>query len=409
MGSKKQDLSLSSYRASLPANPRYPYWKQLKAGRHLGFRKLDGERSSWHARWYGHNPNRTDSKGNPIPGNGYRFKDLGDAQAMSYDDAVDAALQWFADLDGGVAISKRSYSVADACREYVEDRRREKGEDCAHDAEKRFERTVFGTAFGNTELAKLRTPVIKKWREGLGLKKGTANRTMTSLRAALNLAVTNRHVAAAQKIEWETVKQYKGADGRREIYLDLQQRRALLAAAEGNGALRDLMEGVMVTGARAGELARALRRQFDGRTRTLTLRSGKSGERTVPLSPAALVLFDKLSKSKLPGAYLFTRDDGKPWAHSDWDELVRAAADAAVVKDAKGNPLKDEHGREVKLPKGVCLYVLRHSWITQAISDGMTTLDVARLVGTSVQMIEKHYGHLVASAAAERLAKVSMV
>jgi hypothetical protein len=39
----------------------------------------------------------------------------------------------------------------------------------------------------------------------------------------------------------------------------------------------------------------------------------------------------------------------------------------------------------------------------------MTTLDVARIVGTSVMMIEKHYGHLVASAAAERLAKVQLL
>ncbi|MGH8865200.1 MAG: hypothetical protein ACREA9_07535 [Pyrinomonadaceae bacterium] len=35
-----------------------------------------------------------------------------------------------------------------------------------------------------------------------------------------------------------------------------------------------------------------------------------------------------------------------------------------------------------------------------------STLDVARLVGTSIRMIEKHYGHLVASVARERLAQV---
>jgi hypothetical protein len=39
----------------------------------------------------------------------------------------------------------------------------------------------------------------------------------------------------------------------------------------------------------------------------------------------------------------------------------------------------------------------------------MTTLEVARLVGTSLVMIEKHYGHLVADAARERLAKVEML
>jgi hypothetical protein len=39
-----------------------------------------------------------------------------------------------------------------------------------------------------------------------------------------------------------------------------------------------------------------------------------------------------LTKDKLPSAWLFTRDDGKPWAHSDWDKLVRAAAAKASLQ-----------------------------------------------------------------------------
>jgi site-specific recombinase XerD len=57
----------------------------------------------------------------------------------------------------------------------------------------------------------------------------------------------------------------------------------------------------------------------------------------------------------------------------------------------------------------VCLYTLRHSWITTALTKGMSTLDVARLAGISIMMIEKNYGHLVASAARERLASVVML
>jgi hypothetical protein len=55
------------------------------------------------------------------------------------------------------------------------------------------------------------------------------------------------------------------------------------------------------------------------------------------------------------------------------------------------------------------LYTLRHSFITEAISGGLTTLDVCRMVGTSLQMVEKNYGHLVHSVARERLNKVQMV
>lgn len=74
-----------------------------------------------------------------------------------------------------------------------------------------------------------------------------------------------------------------------------------------------------------------------------------------------------------------------------WDEFVRQAAAAA------------------RLPSGICLYSLRHSVIAQALTDGMATLDVTRLVGTSIGMIEKHYGHLVASAAKDRLALVRLL
>jgi hypothetical protein len=121
--------------------------------------------------------------------------------------------------------------------------------------------------------------------------------------------------------------------------------------------------------------------------------------RTIPLSTAALHLFDRLGTSKLPRAPLLTRDDGKPWRRAEWTEGVRLAAKAARL---------NVNNQETKLPDGVCLYSCRHSYITQAILDGLTTLDVARLTGTSLGMIDKHYGHLV-TAATERLTRVQML
>lgn len=278
--------------------------------------------------------------------------------------------------------------MADACRQYVEDRRSEKGAATAHDAEMRFKRTVYKTSFGDTVLAKVRTAHIKAWRDRLSLAPATSNRTLIALKAALNLAVVNRQVPTGAAQEWKDVKPMPGAGKRRDLYLDLAQRRALLASS--TGAARNLIQAAMLTGARPGELVKALRSQFDARTASMTF-TGKTGTRNVPLSPPAVALFKRLAESKLPTARLFTRDDGQPWAHSDWDELVRDAAERA------------------KLPAGVCLYTLRHSFITTAIQDGMNTLEVARLVGTSVVMIEKHYGHLVHNAARERLAKVKML
>ena len=39
----------------------------------------------------------------------------------------------------------------------------------------------------------------------------------------------------------------------------------------------------------------------------------------------------------------------------------------------------------------------------------MSTLDVARLTGTSLMMIEKHYGHLVDNAVRLKLDRVAML
>jgi integrase len=366
------------------APQREPYWAApIQQGQYIGYRKIDAQRGSWIARAW-------------LPDEGERgkqkYKALGlVTREFGFDQAKVAAGEWFKQLEAGVKTDEVK-TVADACRAYVADLRTAKRADTAHDAEKRFERTIYENGLGGRALTKLRTPNLKAWRDGLGLKPSTANRTLTALKAALNLAVAHKQVGASAAVEWAQVKPLKGGKGRRDLFLDIKQRRALLKTA--SGGARDLIEAVILTGARAGELVKASRSQFDSRTKSMTFK-GKTGTRTVPISPAAVKLFSQLAKGKGADDRLFVRDDGTPWAHSDWDESVREAATAAGLPS-------DPH-------TGTCLYTLRHSWITTAITKGMSTLDVARLAGTSVMMIEKHYGHLVASAARDRLAKVKMV
>lgn len=355
---------------------REPYWSvPIAEGLHIGFRCTAPRAGTWIARLH----DKADGK--------HKYRALGVAsKAFSFEKARDAALAWMRDREAGV--SDLPPTVADACREYVADLRDGRRESAAHDAEQRFKRTVYAAQLGRTRLDKLRTQRIKEWRNGLDGARSSQNRNLTALKAALNLAVRHRRVNPAAAQEWRDVSPHKAAGKRRDLFLDLRQRGALLKACEGN--VRGLVEGVILTGARAGELVNATRSQFDARTGSMRFH-GKTGERPVPLSPDALALFKRLAKGKLPKAPLFTRDDGKPWAHSDWDVPVRDAA------------------RKAKLPRGVCLYTLRHSFITEALRGGMVTLDVARIVGTSITMIEKHYGQFVAEAARERLAQVKML
>lgn len=369
------NIHLASKRNRLEPR-RDPYWgPPVERGQHIGIRKNPNGTCNWIARRYD-----DDAKG-------YRFKSLGQlSRDFEYSQAKRSAMQWFADADAGVSDTAPTVEVA--CREYVADLEAEGREVTAHDADKRFERTVYGHSVARVRLDRLRTAKLKAWRHGLGGAKSSQNRNLGALKAALNLAVEHGRVTLSVAQQWKAVKAHKGAGERRKLYLDLKQRRALLKACR--GAVHDLIEAAALTGARPGELTSLRRSQFDHRAGDIAFK-GKTGERTVPLSPAALVLFKRLAKRKMPGAFLLTDDDGKQWPHSGWDELVREAA------------------KKAKLPKGVVLYTLRHSWITEALRGGMATLDVARLTGTSLAMIEEHYGHLVQDAVRDRLVTVDML
>jgi integrase len=103
-------------------------------------------------------------------------------------------------------------------------------------------------------------------------------------------------------MELRRVKPLPGGKKRRDLYLDLKQRRALLKAA--TGAARDLIEAAILTGARAGELVKATRSQFDSRTKSMTFK-GKTGTRTVPISADAVTLFTRLAEGKSADDRLF--------------------------------------------------------------------------------------------------------
>lgn len=385
------DIHRADMRERLAVRVYEPYWRTLDRGQAIGFRKIAADKGYWVAR---RRPDESSRK--------YEYASLGqDSKTFSYTHAKAAAEEWFKQRSQGVK-SDEVETIADACQAYVKNRRTSKSDECAHDAEKRFERTVYGTSFGDQKLAKVSAEKVREWRDGLKLSPGATNRTLTALKAALNLAVRRKDVGAELSGELRLVeaKPYERQKSkRRELYLSLAQRRALLkAAGEVGQGVRDLLEAAALTGARAGELVRASVSQFNPRERSMAFITGKQrkngGRRDVPLSPAAVRLLKRLSENKAPDARLFLRDDGRSWGHSDWDEPIREAATLA------------------KLPAqphtGVCAYTLRHCWITDTLRAGMSVLEVARLAGTSVQMLNDHYGHLVAHAARAKLAKMRL-
>ena len=380
----REQIDKSTVRNKLQPR-REPYWgPPVERGLYVGFRRLDMG-GNWIARY------RND-EGKQV------YQSLGAITAENdYETAKREARRWRRIVEAGVQ-SDRPLTVADVCRDYTKAIKEQGRERTAIDTRKRFDRIVYDDAIGKVRADKLTQRHLEAWMarmeagEMTGRKSGipskaTFNRNLTSLKAALNRAVSRREIPQDRAVEWNAIKPHKDADGKREVYLDLKQRAAFLEAAEGD--LRDLLTCIALTGCRPGDPAAMLRKDYDNRTASVTFRT-KTGPRTIPISPAAKALFDRLAKGKLPKAPMFT-NGGSEWTAQAWAPLVKAAA-------AKAG-----------LPPETVAYALRHSWITDAIVGGMDVVTVAKLTGTSLEMINKTYGHLVQGAARDKLAKLQFV
>lgn len=132
-------------------------------------------------------------------------------------------------------------------------------------------------------------------------------------------------------------------------------------------------------------------RDFDKRTRSLTIGKDKNGNpRQISLPPVIADLFADQVRGKLPAAPIFARAGGEAWNKDAWKYPIKEAVKAAGLLSA------------------VSAYTLRRSVFTHLIRARLPILTVAQLSGTSIAMVEKHYGHLVRDDAEEALAALAL-
>jgi integrase len=348
---------------------REPYWQKVTQGQYFGFRRTKTG-GNWIARL------RT-------PDGKHRYNAL-DASLPwddkdTYEQAHDLALEWFG---AAGSIDDHHYSVNDAVADYVSHLKVERSAKTAEDTRQRLDKNITDK-LGNAELAKLKTITIKQWRDSLvrvsddpedvRRSKSGANRVLSMLKAALNLAFYNGQVASDR--EWRRVKPFRSVDEARKLFLTDKQVKRLLDKTE--GSFHALLRGAVLTGARYGELANAKVSNFDPKQAILTL-TGKTGTHDAYLSDDALTFFKQQARNKLPGAWLFTKEDGSPWGKNHHTRLMHDAVKAA------------------KLPRDTVFYSLRHYHISKALLAGVPAQVVAENCGTSIRMIEKHYGKFMA-------------
>ena len=384
-------------RTKLPARPT-PYWVRLLPGCSLGYRKMTaGSAGTWLARVYD-DATRKDT-----------WRSLGGFEGLAaherYAAAKKAAEALAQHLERGGAAE--ALTVAQACAAYVKHLRAEGKADTADDAEARFGRWITGDKLARIDVRKLAPHHLRAWRQALiampvivnphaaqedqttrERSPSSVNRDMSALRAALNHVLEGGVVTtdAAWRL---ALRPLPNAERRRELYLDRGQRAALIDKAPTD--LAALLRGLALVSLRPGALAGLIAGNFDKRLSTVTIGKDKAGaERRIKLPPETAVFFAEQCRDKLPSAPLFARADGKAWDKDSWKKPIKAAAAAA------------------KLPVNVTAYTLRHSVITDLITAGLDVLTVARLSGTSIAMIERHYGHLRAEHAAAALATLAL-
>ncbi|ALV59866.1 tyrosine-type recombinase/integrase [Burkholderia cenocepacia] len=365
---------------------RDAYWTKLARGLYVGYRLPTQGHDGANGTWIGRRA---------VDGGGYAFQSFG--TGLEYDDACNAVRKWNEEQGTGVARNAREWTVADVCRAYIKKLRADNRDKTADDTEGRFRRRVYDKPFGAVMFAKLTTRQLEDWREAqleranlddpesVNRVKDSINREMKSLKAALNYGKNKLNLVSTDNA-WRAVEAYKGVASQRKGWLSVEHRTALLDVMADD--LREFAIGLLLIGARPGELAAAQVRDFDKGTGTLRL-NGKTGERVIPLSDDARAHLKRAAKGRAPDDYIFVTDTECQWKYTTWGKRMKEAREA------------------VNMPKAV-IYYFRHTHISESISQGIDVYTIAKLTGTSVEMIEKNYGHLTDDIV-ERLNRVSIL
>jgi site-specific recombinase XerD len=243
------------------------------------------------------------------------------------------------------------------------------------------------TRLGDKLVRDLTTDDIEQWKRGLVHRdkddpeverrsKDSANRVLTMLKAALNRVFQDESKGITTDAAWRRVKPFHDVGRAREVFLDQAQSLRLVNVTK--GGFRDLVTAALITGARPPhELVQCRARDFRANLGTLPV-DGKTGRRDVVLTGEAIQFFKELCAGKKPDDLLFVRDDSSAWGAN---HHIRPMKDAVA---------------KAKLPKGTTIYSLRHTHASQAILNGANLKFLAENMGTSIRMLEQHYGKFIA-------------
>ncbi len=354
---------------------REPYWvKATGQGRHLGFRKSK-KGGTWIARL-------THPDADPPR----KFEPLGPEDQLDYAAALAAAIKWFEKPDKP---EPSKIKVGDAISAYLDYLYNEKAETTYRSA-RGYAMNHILPVLGEKRIAEVSTDQYEKWLVGAARKLGSddedperkrkakysANQCLSILKAALNR--THRKNRGLNADEWRYVKRLEGGVTiGRAVFLTGDEPQRLVNCCE--GAFRDLIMFGLMTGCRLGEVVNMKVRDFDRDNGHWDVQISKTGPRTTILTQDAIDLLERLIAGRPKSDLVFQRSDGKAWTK----DRIRLPIYAAI--------------RRAMLDPETTFYALRHSYISSQLRAGIPSQALAENVGTSVAMIEKHYGKFLPS------------
>jgi len=378
---------------------REPYWRSLSEGVAIGYR-----RGAKGGTWIGRHYSAEHGRRYLALATADDVADADGAHVLSFAQAQEGVRSWLRDLarqDAG-EVESGPYSVSDALDDYVADYKRRGGK-----AADRLTWTInahIRPALGDMLVAKLTRTRIEAWLDGVAAKaprgrtkkgkhqkylempkteegrrrrRSTANRVLTVLKAALNLAYQRRR--APSREAWDAVKPFREADAAKVRYLSDDEARRLVNACPED--LRKLVTAALLTGARYGELAALMAADFDAASGTLHVSRSKGGKpRHIPLTDEGGRFFARAAADKNRGDLLFTRSAGGAWGRAHQFRPLKQACAAAKIKPWIG------------------FHALRHTYASRLAMKGVSMAVIAAALGHADQRIsERFYAHMAPS------------
>ncbi|WP_192259338.1 tyrosine-type recombinase/integrase [Mesorhizobium caraganae] len=393
MAKRLRDTNLDSKAAREKLKARGdPYYRNIDRGVHLGYRK--GTRgAAWVMRTYDGRNYLVRSIGQPDD-----LLDADGANVLTFWQAVDKARSLIAQR---VDQPKPAYTVGAALDDYLTH---------AKERQKSFRdtqitvETMIRPTFGAIEIAKLTKRDISDWHNKLAAtprrlrtkkgkeqkyatgemsdvvkrqRKSTANRVLTVLKAALNLAFRDEHVTDDKA--WRRVESFEDVDTARIRYLSVAEAQRLINASATD--FRKLVQAALQTGCRYGELCRLRVNDFNAAAETLAIYVSKTGQpRHINLTDEGVEFFRSLTVGREGAALMLTKADGSAWRESHQSRPMVEAC------------------KQAKISPPVKFHELRHTWASLSVMNEMPLMVVAKNLGhVDTRMVEKHYGHLAPS------------